>query len=143
VVGRDAALLYRGGGTQAVYGGLIVDEPSSAGTTRLSGNTRDETLILYSKESLDLVQRALQRRFVTTYSWNDRGPPPTGQATGAAGWLADRHGLGATVDPAPESSRWENIGPPGTHRPILFIHKGERLLIWRSSASPRKYLAST
>jgi len=72
VVGRDAALLYRGGGTQAVYGGLIVDEPSSAGTTRLSGNTRDETLILYSKESLDLVQRALQRRFVTTYSWNDR-----------------------------------------------------------------------
>jgi hypothetical protein len=72
VAGQDAALRYRGSGTQAVYGGLIVDEPSSAGTTRLSGNARDKTFILYSKESLDLVQRALQRRFVTTYSWNDR-----------------------------------------------------------------------
>jgi Tfp pilus assembly protein PilX len=72
VAGPDATLRYRGGGTQAVYGGLIVDEPSSTGTTQLSGNTRDETLILYSKEALDLVQRALQRRFVTTYSWKDR-----------------------------------------------------------------------
>jgi len=72
VVGRDAALRYRGGGTQTVYGGLIVDEPGSAGTARLSGSAQDETHILYSKESLDLVQRSLQRRFVTTYSWNDR-----------------------------------------------------------------------
>jgi Tfp pilus assembly protein PilX len=72
VVGRDAALRYRGGGTQAVYGGLIVAEPSRAGTTRLSGSLRGETHILYSKESLDLVQRALQRRFVATYGWNDR-----------------------------------------------------------------------
>jgi type IV pilus assembly PilX-like protein len=72
VTGRDAAVRYRGGGTQAVYGGFIVDEPSLAGTTHLSGSDRDKTHILYSKESLDLVQRALQRRFVATYGWNDR-----------------------------------------------------------------------
>jgi len=72
VAGRDAALRYRGGGTQAVYGGLIVDESSSTGTTPLAGNPGDKTFILYSKESLDLVQRALQRRFVTTYNWSDR-----------------------------------------------------------------------
>jgi type IV pilus assembly PilX-like protein len=72
VAGRDSALRYRGGGTQAVYGGLIVDEPSRTGTTHLSGGPRDKTYILYSKESLDLVQRALQRRFVATYGWNDR-----------------------------------------------------------------------
>jgi Tfp pilus assembly protein PilX len=72
VTGPDAALRYRGGGTQAVYGGLIVDEPSRGGTTNLAGNPRDQTHILYSKESLDLVQRALKRRFVATYGWNDR-----------------------------------------------------------------------
>lgn len=72
VTGQDAAIRYRGGGTQAVvYGGVVVDEPSPGGTS-LSGNPGDETHILYSKESLDLVQRAIQRRFVTTYGWNDR-----------------------------------------------------------------------
>src|SRR5215510_15446937 len=59
------------------------------------------------------------------------------------GRLPDRHGLGATPGHPPESSTWENIGPPGTHRPILFTHKGERLLIWRSSEGLRKHLAST
>jgi Tfp pilus assembly protein PilX len=71
VTGRNTAIRYRGGGTQAVYGGVIVNE-SSGGTTSLAGNPQDKTHILYSKESLDLVQRALKRRFVTTYGWNDR-----------------------------------------------------------------------
>ena len=72
VTGRDAALRYRGGGTQAVYGGVIIDEPTFGGTTSLTGSLRDKTHILYSKESLDLVQQALKRRFVATYGWSDR-----------------------------------------------------------------------
>ena len=72
VSGRDAALRYRGGGTQAVYGGVIVDEPALGGTTSLAGTLGDKTHILYSKESLDLVQQALRRRFVASYGWNDR-----------------------------------------------------------------------
>ena len=70
--GPNTAIRYRGGGTQAVYGGVVVNESSSGGTTSLAGNPRDKTHILYSKEALDLVQRALKRRFVTTYGWNDR-----------------------------------------------------------------------
>jgi hypothetical protein len=72
VTGGDAALRYRGGGTQAVYGGVIVDQPTANETTSLAGSLRDKTHILYSKESLDLVQQALKRRFVVTYGWNDR-----------------------------------------------------------------------
>ena len=72
VTGRDAALRYRGGGMQAVYGALIVDEPSHGATATLAGSPGDKTHILYSTESLDLVQRALRRRFVATYGWNDR-----------------------------------------------------------------------
>jgi hypothetical protein len=72
VTGRDAALRYRGGGMQAVYGGVIVDEPTANGTTSLAGGLRDKTHILYSKETLDLVQQALKRRFVVTYGWTDR-----------------------------------------------------------------------
>ena len=72
VAGRDAALRYRGGGTQAIYGGVIVDEPTLGGTTSLAGTLRDKTHILYSKESLDLVQQALRRRFVASYGWSDR-----------------------------------------------------------------------
>jgi Tfp pilus assembly protein PilX len=72
VTGRDAALRYRGGATQAVYGGVIVDEPTPGGTTGLAGGLLDKTHILYSKEALDLVQEALRRRFVTTYGWDDR-----------------------------------------------------------------------
>jgi Tfp pilus assembly protein PilX len=72
VTGPDAVLRYRGGGMQAVYGALIVDEPSHGATAALAGGPGDKTHILYSKESLDLVQRALRRRFVATYGWNDR-----------------------------------------------------------------------
>jgi Tfp pilus assembly protein PilX len=70
VSGRNVAIRYRGDGVQRVYGATLVhlssDEPST------SADILGPVSVLYSREALDLVQKGLGRRLVTTSGWAER-----------------------------------------------------------------------
>lgn len=67
VTGRDAAIRYRGDGNQSVYGEVIVNDSNNSGVTNLAGMAS----VFYSTEALDLVQKGLRRRLVSTHGWID------------------------------------------------------------------------
>lgn len=70
--GRNVGVRFRGDGSQLVYGATIVNELNPAAGANIEGGVSGKPNILYSKEALDLVQNALNRRLVTTQSWTDR-----------------------------------------------------------------------
>jgi Tfp pilus assembly protein PilX len=72
VTGNNVGIRYRGGGSQSVYGVVIVNELNADGGTNLEGDIRGNASLLYSSEALALVQDALSRRLVTTSSWSEQ-----------------------------------------------------------------------
>jgi hypothetical protein len=55
-----------------VYGATVINELHDDGASNLEGDIQGTSSILYSRETLDLVQTGLGRRLVTTYGWTDQ-----------------------------------------------------------------------
>ncbi|MBI2493108.1 MAG: hypothetical protein HYV94_13595 [Candidatus Rokubacteria bacterium] len=72
VTGNNVGIRYRGGGSQSVYGVVVVNELHADGGTNLEGDITGNASLLYSSEALTLVQDALSRRLVTTSSWSEQ-----------------------------------------------------------------------
>ncbi len=72
VSGTNVGIRYRGDGTQSVYGATVINELHDDGASNLEGDIQGTSSILYSRETLDLVQTGLGRRLVTTYGWTDQ-----------------------------------------------------------------------
>jgi len=72
VNGTNVGIRYRGDGTQSVYGATVINELHDDGASNLEADIQGTTRILYSRETLDLVQTGLGRRLVTTYGWTDQ-----------------------------------------------------------------------
>ncbi|MBI2493109.1 MAG: hypothetical protein HYV94_13600 [Candidatus Rokubacteria bacterium] len=72
VTGNNVGVRYRGGGGQAVYGAIVVNELHADGGTNLEGDITGNASLLYSSEALTLVQDALSRRFVSMSSWSEQ-----------------------------------------------------------------------
>jgi hypothetical protein len=72
VTGNNVGVWYKGGGNQAIWGSVIVNELRNDGSTNLEGDIRGNAKIAYSKEALDLVANLLARRFLQTYSVRER-----------------------------------------------------------------------
>src|SRR6266545_3717274 len=72
ISGTNVGIRYRGDGTQSVYGAAVINELHDDGASNLEGDIQGTTSILYSRETLDLVQTGLGRRLVTTYGWTDQ-----------------------------------------------------------------------
>ncbi len=70
--GRNVGVRFRGDGSQAVYGAVVVNELNPAAVANVEGDGAGKPDILYSNEALGLVQNALKRRFVTMQSWTDQ-----------------------------------------------------------------------
>jgi hypothetical protein len=72
VTGNNVGLRYRGGGDQAVYGAVIVNELHNDGAANLEGDIRGNASILYSRQAIDLVRNGLGRRTMSMYSWREQ-----------------------------------------------------------------------
>ena len=72
VTGNNVGVRYRGGGGQAVYGAVVVNELHADGGTNLEGDITGNASLLYSSEALNLVRDGLSRRFVSTSSWSEQ-----------------------------------------------------------------------
>ena len=72
VTGNNVGIRYAGGGSQSVYGSVVVNELNDDGTANVEGDVRGNASMLYSRQALQLVEDALSRRFVTSYSWTDQ-----------------------------------------------------------------------
>ena len=72
VTGNNVGIKYRGGGAETVYGAVVVDERHDDGTANLEGDIRGNASMVYSRQALDLVETAVSRRLVSTYSWADQ-----------------------------------------------------------------------
>ena len=72
VTGNNVGIRYAGGGAQAIYGSVVVNEMNDDGTANVEGDVRGNASMLYSRQALQLVEDALSRRFVTSYSWTDQ-----------------------------------------------------------------------
>ena len=72
VTGNNVGIRYAGGGSQAVYGSVVVNEMHDDGLANIEGDVVGNASLLYSREALDLVQDGLSRRLVTSSSWTDQ-----------------------------------------------------------------------
>ncbi|MBI4271608.1 MAG: hypothetical protein HY615_14835 [Candidatus Rokubacteria bacterium] len=72
VTGNNVGIRYAGGGSQSVYGSVVVNELNDDGTANVEGDVRGNASMLYSRQALQLVEDALSRRLVTSYSWTDQ-----------------------------------------------------------------------
>lgn len=72
VTGNNVSIRFKGGGSQEVYGVVIVNETSLTGEPNLAGGTQGSATILYSSQALALVEQRLGRRLMALYSWREQ-----------------------------------------------------------------------
>jgi hypothetical protein len=72
MTGNNVGIRYVGGGSQKVYGSVVVNELHNDGPNNLEGVVFGNAKMAYSKEALDLVERLLSQKSLKTSSIRDR-----------------------------------------------------------------------
>lgn len=73
VTGTGVKVRYHGGGNQAIWGGVIVNELSNDGSTNLEADIAGNAKIFYSTEAISTVMNGLGgRKFMSLYSWQEQ-----------------------------------------------------------------------
>jgi hypothetical protein len=72
VTGNNVGMVYRGGGSNGIYGAVVVNELRNDGATNLEGDIRGNAKIAYSKDALDLVTNALSRKLIQMTAWREK-----------------------------------------------------------------------